>query len=73
MAAAVEVEERSLGSSGLDIVLCLRFGQSLGSTVEAIHICLVVLGVVELHNLTGNMRLESGIVIYSEQPIAQSS
>jgi hypothetical protein len=63
MTTAVEVDQRSLGSSGLVVVLVLSLGEGVGSVVEAGDVGLVVLGVVKLHDLTGDVRLKSAIVV----------
>lgn len=64
VAATVEVEERGLRSGRLGVVLGLRLGQSLDGGVEAVDVGLVVLGVVQLHDLARDGGLESGIVIW---------
>lgn len=63
VAAAVEVEEgRDRGGLG-EVALALSLGDGLQRAVEARHVCLVVLLVVELHDLARDMRLECAIVI----------
>lgn len=47
----MEVEERRLSGSRLDVVLGLSLSQRVGGGIEAVDIGLVVLGVVQLHDL----------------------
>ena len=63
MTTAVEVEKRSLGGSSLVVALGLGLGDGLDGRVVAIDVCLVVLGVVELHDLARDDGLESAIVV----------
>lgn len=63
MTTAVEVEQRGLGSSSLGVALSLSFGKGLDGSVEAVDIGLVVLGVVELHDLAGDVGLERAVVV----------
>lgn len=65
MTTAVEVDQRSLGSSGLGVVLVLGLSEGVGSVVEAGDVGLVVLGVVKLHDLAGDVRLKSAIVVWA--------
>jgi hypothetical protein len=67
VATTVEVDKGSLRSSLSQVTLGLGLGDGLESSVEAIDIGLVVLGVVELHDLGANVRLESIVVVCSEQ------
>lgn len=61
--AAVEVDEGRLrGSLGV-VTIGLSLGNRLESRVEAVDICLVVLGVVQLHNLARDVGLEGAIVV----------
>ncbi len=64
VATTVEVEEGSLGSSSLGVVLGLGLGEGLDGGVEAVDVGLVVLGVVQLHDLARDGGLEGGIVIW---------
>lgn len=64
MATAVEVEQRSLGSGGLGVALGLGVAEGLDSGVEAVDVCLVVLGVVKLHDLAGDVGLERAVVVW---------
>lgn len=64
MATTVEVEEGSLSSSGLGITLVLSLSEGVGSSVEAVDIGLVVLGVVKLHDLAGDVGFEGAVVVY---------
>lgn len=63
MATTVEVEERSLRSRGLGITLVLGLGESVGGSVEAVDVGLMVLGVVELHDLSGDVGFEGTVVV----------
>jgi len=67
MAATMEVDEGSLRRSLGQVALGLGLGDGLESSVEAIDVGLVVLGVVELHDLGANVRLESIVVVYGER------
>lgn len=51
VATAVEVEQGSLGGSGLGVALGLSLSDGLDGRVVAVDVGLVVLGVVELHDL----------------------
>jgi hypothetical protein len=64
VATAVEVEQRGLGSGGLQVALGLSIAKSLDGSVEAVDVCLVVLGVVKLHDLAGDVGLECAVVIW---------
>lgn len=64
VATAVEVQQGSLGSGGLGVPLGLGVAESLDSGVEAVDVCLVVLGVVKLHDLAGDGRLERAVVVW---------
>lgn len=63
VAATMEVEEGSdlRGRRGITLALCL--GDRLEGAVEAVDVGLVVLAVVELHDLARDERLESAIVV----------
>lgn len=64
---AVEVEEgRDAGGLGR-VALGLGLAKGLESAVEAVHVGLVVLGVVQLHDLARDVRLECAVVIYRER------
>ena len=62
----VEVEKRSLSSSGLGVALVVSLGEGVGSVVEAGDVGLVVLGVVKLHDLTRDVRLKSAVVVWGQ-------
>lgn len=64
VATAVEVEKGRLGGGSLVVVLGLGLGDGLDGGVVAIDVCLVVLRVVKLHDLAGDMRLESAVVVW---------
>lgn len=70
VAATVEVEQRGLSGGSLGIALGPRITQSFNGGIVASHVGLVVLGVVEFHDLTGNMRLEGSVVIYLVQAVS---
>ena len=61
--ATVEVQHGCLGSSSLGVVLGIGLGDGLVGGVEPVDVGLVVLGVVELHDLAGNVGLKSTIVV----------
>lgn len=63
VATAVEVDERCLGSGSLGVALGLGLSEGLDCGVEAVDVGLVVLGVVELHDLARDVRLESAIIV----------
>ena len=59
----VEVDERLLGDLGLDVTLVLSLLELLDGGVVGGDIGVVVLGVVELHDLTADGGLERAVVI----------
>lgn len=59
----VEVDERLLGDLGLDVTLVLGFLELLDGGVVGGDIGVVVLGVVELHDLTADGGLERAVVV----------
>lgn len=59
----VEVDERLLGDLGLDVTLVLGFLELLDGGVVGGDIGVVVLGVVELHDLAADGGLERAVVI----------
>jgi len=63
VATAVKVDQRLQSNLSLDIVLLLGLMELLVGIVEAGNICLVVLGVVKLHDLAGDGWLECAIVV----------
>lgn len=63
VAAAVEVEEGSDGGRLGEVALGLGLGDGGQRRVEAVDVGLVVLGVVELHNLGGDVGLEGAVVV----------
>ena len=63
MTTAVEVEQRGLGSSRSVVVLGLGVADGLDSSVVSGDVGLVVLGVVQLHDLARDVGLERAIVI----------
>ena len=46
-----------------EVALLLRFGKLFEGGVSAGHICVVMLVVVQLHNLAGNVRFQRGVVV----------
>ena len=62
--AAVEVQHGGLGGGGDAVVLGLGLADSLLSGVEAVDISLVVLRVMQLHDLAGDVRLECAVVVF---------
>lgn len=73
MATAVEVEQRSLGSGGLGVALGLGISEGLDGGVEAVDVCLVVLGVVKLHDLAGDVGLERAVVVWNLERVFSSA
>ncbi len=64
MAAAVEVEQRRKGG-GLGLIsVCIGFSDLLQGAVEAVDVGLVVVLVVELHDLARDVGLEGAVVIW---------
>lgn len=63
MTSTVEVQQRRLRSSRLAVTLSLSITDSLNRRVKAIDVGLVVLRVVQLHDLTRDVRLERAIVV----------
>lgn len=66
VAASVEVEEGCKGGSLREVALGLGITNALESRVQSGNIGLVVLRVVELHNLAGDVRLECAVVVWFE-------
>ncbi len=64
VAAAVELE----GGLELDLLLgCCGFGVCLLGSVEAVHVCLVMLAVVQLHYLARDVRLKGLVRAYCQR------
>ena len=63
MTAAVEVEQRRLRCGSLVVTLGLGLRDGLNGGVVAVDVGLVVLGVVQLHDLAGDVRLEGAVVV----------
>ena len=59
----VEVDERLLGDLGLDVTLVLSLLELLDGGVVGGDIGVVVLGVVELHDLAADGGLERAVVV----------
>lgn len=67
VSTTVEVEEgRDTGGLGR-VALGLGLAKGLESAVEAVDVGLVVLGVVQLHDLARDVRLECAVVVYRER------
>jgi len=66
VAAAVEVEERG-GGGGLDRV---TGGDGVEGAIEARHVGLVVLLVVQLHDLARDVGLEGAVVVCIDQHVS---
>lgn len=64
VATAVEVQQRSLSGGGLGVAIGLGVTEGLDGSVEAVDVCLVVLGVVKLHDLAGDGGLERTVVVW---------
>ena len=60
---AVEVDQRLLGDLCLDVALVLGLLQLLDGGVVGGHVGVVVLGVVELHDLAADGGLKRAIVV----------
>lgn len=71
VATTVEVQKRTLSSGRFGVVRGKGLSKHLAGGIEAVHIGLVVLGMMELHDLAGDEGLESGIIVYWGQSIAQ--
>ena len=69
VAAAVEVDERLQGDLGLDVLFLSCFGQLLCEVVEGGYVGLVVLAVVELHDLAGDGGFEGAIVVLGDREV----
>jgi hypothetical protein len=63
VATPVEIDQRLQRNLSLDILILLGGGELFRCGVEAVDVGLVVVLVVELHDLAGDGRLESAIVI----------
>lgn len=70
--ASVEVEERREGSGLGKVALGLGIANALESCVQTGDIGLVVLGVVELHDLARDVRLEGAIVVCGRSVVVSS-
>lgn len=68
VATTVEVEEGRKSGSLREVALGLGVADALEGGVEAGDVGLVVLGVVELHDLAGNVRLERAVVVCAGTP-----
>ena len=64
MAPTMEINQRLQRNLSLNILLLFCSCQLFACGVEAIDVCLVVVLVVEFHDLAGDGRLECTVVIY---------
>lgn len=62
--SSVEVDQGLKGNLGGNVGLGLSGRELFRSIVERVDVCVVVVFVVKLHDLAGDGRLESTIVIY---------
>ena len=60
----MEVDQRLGSNLSLDVVLCASLLHLLRSSVEGSNVGVVVLGVVEFHDLAADGGLESAVVIW---------
>jgi len=65
----VEVDQRLGSNLSLDVVLCASLLHLLRSSVEGSNVGVVVLGVVEFHDLAADGGLESAIVVCTKQSV----
>jgi hypothetical protein len=63
VATAVEVDQRLQGNLCLDVFLLLGFGDLLAKVVEGGYVGVVVVLVVELHDLAGDGGFERAVVV----------
>jgi hypothetical protein len=68
VSTAVEVEKGRDAGGLCGVALGLGLGNTLEGAVQAVDVCLVVLGVVQLHDLARDVRLECAIVVYVGEP-----
>lgn len=64
VASSMEVDQGLQGNLGLDIFLLLGFGDLLAEVVERGHVCVVVVLVVQLHDLARDGGLERAVVVW---------
>jgi hypothetical protein len=69
VAATMEVEQGRDGRRLGEVALALSLGNRLERAVEAVDIGLVVLGVVQLHDLARDVRLEGTVVVCTIQSV----
>jgi hypothetical protein len=67
MATAVEVDQWLQGSSGLNILLVQRGGQLFGCGIVAVDVCLVVVLVVQFHDLSRDGGFERAVIVLETQ------
>lgn len=65
----MEVDQRLGSNLSLDVVLCASLLHLLRSSVEGSNVGVVVLGVVEFHDLAADGGLESAIVVCTKQSV----
>jgi hypothetical protein len=63
VATTVEVNQRLQSNLSLDVVLGLSFSDLLAEVVVRSYVCVMVVLVVELHDLARNGGLEGAIVV----------
>jgi hypothetical protein len=63
VATSVEVNQRLQSNLSLDVVLGLSFSDLLAEVVVRSYVCVVVVLVVELHDLARDGGLEGAIVV----------
>lgn len=65
----MEVDQRLGSNLSQDVVLCASLLHLLRSSVEGSNVGVVVLGVVEFHDLAADGGLESAIVVCTKQSV----
>lgn len=71
MSTAMEVDHRLKGNGSLDVLLGLRGCDLLGGSIETVDVCLVVVLVVKLHNLSRDGGLERTVVVYDSASVIE--
>ena len=64
MSTSMKVDQRLESNLGRDILLRFRCLDLFRGSVEAVDICLVVVLVVQFHNLAGNGGFQRSVVIF---------
>lgn len=65
----MEVDQRLGSNLSLDVVLCASLLHLLRSSVEGSNVGVVVLGVMEFHDLAADGGLEGAIVVCTKQSV----